>query len=189
MKTFRRHPVSVNTGSMADIAFLLLIFFLVSTTISAEKGILRQLPPYCEDPTTCEIDIKNRNLLEISLNHKDEILVSNSSVKINDVPKIVKSFIDNNGLSQCDYCQGQELPEYSEHPQKAIISLNFDSLTSYKAYVEVQDQIAKAFKDLRQSYAIDRFNKSLGQLDKAEMQVIKKNYPVRVYEVNSNTSQ
>jgi biopolymer transport protein ExbD len=189
MKTFRRQPVSVNTGSMADIAFLLLIFFLVSTTISAEKGILRQLPPYCEDPKTCELDIKDRNLLEISLNYKDEILISNSSVKLNDVPKIVKSFIDNNGLSQCDYCQGKQLPEYSEHPKKAVIFLNFDSLTSYKAYIEVQDQIAKAYNTIRQAYAINRFNKSLGQLDKAEMQVITQNYPIRVYEVNANTSQ
>ena len=66
MKSFRRHSATVNAGSMADIAFLLLIFFLITTTISADKGFLRQLSSDCPNIEDCIIDINERNLLRIS---------------------------------------------------------------------------------------------------------------------------
>ncbi|WP_370104638.1 ExbD/TolR family protein, partial [Winogradskyella sp.] len=85
MKSFRRHSATVNAGSMADIAFLLLIFFLVTTTISADKGILRQLPSDCPNIEECIKDINERNLLRIELNHKQEIFIEGDVVTLNEV--------------------------------------------------------------------------------------------------------
>ena len=90
MKSFRRHSATVNAGSMADIAFLLLIFFLVTTTISADKGILRQLPRICETGD-CTKDISERNLLRIALNDKQEIMVNEEIVNLEAIEDLVES--------------------------------------------------------------------------------------------------
>ena len=182
MKTFRRHAASVNAGSMADIAFLLLIFFLVTTTISADKGILRQLPPLCETGN-CEADILERNLLRIAMNEKQEIMIEDEIINIDDVGGLVKSFIDNNGLESCDYCEGEQLKGASDHPKNAVISLSHNALTSYELFINVQDEITKVYYDLRERYAKQVFNKTPEELTKDELDLVKKAYPFIVSEV------
>ena len=183
MKSFRRRPATVNAGSMADIAFLLLIFFLVTTTISADKGILRQLPGECPPNMDCTKDIPERNLLHINLNSDQEIMIDEKLVELEDVQKLVKAFVDNNGKSYCDYCEGQKLETSSEHPSKAVISLSHDALTSYALFVEVQDEITKAYYDLRQRYIKLRFNKEPYEITDEEFKIVKKAYPFIVSEV------
>ena len=92
MKSFRRYTATVNAGSMADIAFLLLIFFLVTTTISADKGILRQLPRECPPNTNCIKDINERNVLRIALNDQQNIMNNEDIVEIEDIQQRVKVF-------------------------------------------------------------------------------------------------
>ncbi|WP_299113335.1 biopolymer transporter ExbD [uncultured Winogradskyella sp.] len=182
MKSIRKHSATVNAGSMADIAFLLLIFFLVTTTISADKGILRQLPDDC--PTNdCSKGTNERNLLRINLNSNDEIFVKNEIVKLEDIQQIVKAFVDNNGLSNCDYCNGEKLSKSSDHPSKAVISLSHNALTKYHVFISVQDEITKAFYDLRARYIKETFNKSPEQITDAELKIVKKAYPFIVSEV------
>lgn len=135
MKSFRRHPATVNAGSMADIAFLLLIFFLVTTTISADKGILRQLPSDCPNIEDCIKDINERNILRINLNSNQEIFIEDKVVKLEDVEQIVKAFVDNNGALDCDYCYGEKLTTSSDHPKEAVISLSHDALTKYYLFL------------------------------------------------------
>lgn len=183
MKSFRRHSATVNAGSMADIAFLLLIFFLVTTTISADKGILRQLPSDCPDISTCIIDLHERNLLSISLNQNQEILIEDKIVQIEEVKDIVKAFVDNNGASQCNYCHGNKLAESSDHPNKAVISLSHDALTKYSLFINVQDEITKAFYDLRSEYIRTYFNKTPEQITDEELKDVRKAYPFIVSEV------
>lgn len=182
MKSFRRHSATVNAGSMADIAFLLLIFFLVTTTISADKGILRQLPAICETED-CTIDIPERNLLAISMNEKQQIMIENDIVKLSEVKTRVEAFIDNNGIKKCDYCEGEQSLESSDHPKDAVISLSHDALTKYDAFVSVQDEITKAYYNLRTRYAKQAFNKTPDQLTKAELKAVKKAYPFIVSEI------
>jgi biopolymer transport protein ExbD len=183
MKSFRQHPARVNTGSMADIAFLLLIFFLVSTTISAEKGILRKLPAYCEDPASCETDIKKRNLLEITLNQNNEILIYNKKAQLKDITNIVVAFVDNNGLGQCHYCSGKRSKDYSEHPLKAAILLRYDAKSRYDQFVVVQDKISLAYEQLRENYAKTYFNKSMEELDRTRLNLVKAKFPINLSEV------
>lgn len=183
MKSFRRHSATVNAGSMADIAFLLLIFFLVTTTISADKGLLRQLPSDCPDIKECIKDINERNLLRISLNHKQEIFIENKLVKLEEVKDIVRAFVDNNGASECDYCSGNNLPTASDHPREGVISLSHDALTKYELFISVQEEITKAYYDLRARYIEMKFNKTPSQITDEELITVKKAYPFIVSEV------
>lgn len=182
MKSFRRHSASVNAGSMADIAFLLLIFFLVTTTISADKGILRQLPAICETPD-CTVDIPERNLMRISMNENQQIMLDENIVKLEEIKSLVETFIDNNGINKCDYCDGRQFSESSDHPKEAVISLSHDAFTKYHIFVSVQDEITKAYYDLRTRYAKQVFNKTPDQLTKDELERVKKAYPFKVSEI------
>lgn len=183
MRSFRRHSATVNAGSMADIAFLLLIFFLVTTTISADKGILRQLPSECPNINDCIKDVNERNILRINLNHKQEIFIEDDIVKIDDVAQIVKAFIDNNGANSCDYCYGDGLTDASDHPREAVISLSHDALSKYQLFISVQDEITKAFYDLRARYILETFNKLPNEITDEEFKAVKKAYPFIVSEV------
>ncbi|SDH65304.1 ExbD/TolR family protein [Winogradskyella thalassocola] len=182
MKSFRRHSVSVNAGSMADIAFLLLIFFLVTTTISADKGILRKLPPIC-DTADCTADIPDRNLLQIAMNDKQHIMIEENIVNLDEVKDIVEAFIDNNGSNNCDFCEGTQSIESSDHPKNAVISLSHDALTKYNLFISVQDEITKAYYDLRTRYAKQMYNKTPDQLTKVELIAVQKAYPFIVSEI------
>lgn len=182
MKSFRRHSATVNAGSMADIAFLLLIFFLVTTTISADKGILRQLPSLCEI-ADCTADIPKRNLLNISMNAKQQIMIEDNNVELTEVKTKVEAFIDNNGINKCDYCEGKKNSESSDHPKNAVISLSHDALTKYDLFVSVQDEITKAYYYLRTRYAKQMFNKTPDQLTKDEIEAVKNAYPFIVSEI------
>lgn len=183
MKSFRRHSVSVNAGSMADIAFLLLIFFLVTTTISADKGILRKLPSPCPPNTECTETILERNVFRIFLNENQQIMAEDKIVTIEDIKPLIIKFVDNNGALDCDYCEGDQIAESSDHPTKAVISLSHDALTKYDVFIGVQDEITKAFYELRERYAKIVYNKTPDQLTKEELKIVKKAYPFLVSEV------
>ncbi|HLT49961.1 ExbD/TolR family protein [Aequorivita nionensis] len=149
----RRATPEVNAGSMADIAFLLLIFFLVTTTIEKDKGIARQLPPK-EPPTDEQVKIKEKNLFIVNVNRSDQLLVEEKLMELKDLRQAAIAFLDNGGASAgtaeyCDYCKGKRNPESSDNPDKAVISVQNDRLTSYKMYIAVQNELVAAYNFLR----------------------------------------
>jgi biopolymer transport protein ExbD len=189
MKSFRRHVATVNAGSMADIAFLLLIFFLVTTTISADKGILRKLPGECPSNEECTKNRHERNILRISLNRNQEVMIENDVAQISDIRNRVKAFADNNGASHCSYCKGIKSPQLSDHPKDAVISLGYNTRTKYELFITVQDEITKAYYDLRAAYAKKTYNKAPEELTHYELESLKKAYPLVLLEFidkNSN---
>ena len=146
----RRSSPEVNAGSMADIAFLLLIFFLVTTTIETDSGINRKLPPMeeLEDPPI----IKQKNIFTVVVNKYNQLLVEEELSEIENLRSLAVKFLDNgggNGDDACDYCQGNADPRSSDNPQKAIISLQNDRETSYKVYISVQNELVAAYNELR----------------------------------------
>ncbi len=180
----RRSAPTVNAGSMADIAFLLLIFFLVTTTISADKGILRQLPADC--PTNdCTADIAERNILKILINRENNIMVDDEAVGLNDIKNMVMAFIDNNGKGNCDYCNGNMVATLSDHPSKAIISLKTDPKASYQTFIAIQDEISKAYLELRLEYSKNVFNKPSENLSKTEILELREAYPFKLSEAET----
>ena len=184
MKT-RRYSPSVNAGSMADIAFLLLIFFLVATTISADKGILRKLPSECPSGENCSKPLLDRNVLRILINKDNAIMVNEAIVQLSEVKQLAKDFLDNNGDGACDYCNGKKNTTSSQSPQKAIISLQTDPLASYEMFINVQDELTLAYYDLRLYYAKSKFNKLPEALSKAELIEVKEAYPFLLSEAKT----
>lgn len=162
----KRSAPEVNAGSMADIAFLLLIFFLVTTTIETDSGISRRLPPIDEimDPP----EIRKKNIFIVLVNKDDQLLVNDEPAELKDLRGRAMEFLDNGGgvgEEACNYCQGDKDPTSSDNPEKAIISLQNDRLTSYKMYIAVQNELVAAYNDLR-----DREAKRLYGLDYRAME-------------------
>ena len=110
-------------------------------------------------------------------------MIEDNIVKIEDVENIVKAFADNNGIKKCDYCEGEQSSESSDHPKDAVISLSHDALTKYNLFIKVQDEITKAYYDLRERYTKQVYNKTPEQLTKEELEVVKKAYPFIVSEI------
>ncbi|MCK8480629.1 ExbD/TolR family protein [Psychroserpens algicola] len=177
MKTSRRQSVQVNAGSMADIAFLLLIFFLVTAMIPNDKGINRKLPAPCPPNINCGGEIHHKNTLEVKVNSKDELLVENNRISINDLKDIAKDFLDNNGDGSCGYCNGLKSKTSSDNPKAAVISLTNDKQTSYDFYIKVQDELTKAYYELRNQYSETVLKKPSNELSKEELQNVRAAYP------------
>lgn len=149
----------INAGSMADIAFLLLIFFLVTTTIASDKGILNILPPK-QDPNVPPPDIKvnERNIFAILINANNDLLVEGEYRRTPEgLDKDIKEFILNfgapdeeavalyNSLPASLQSQAMRRPDSSDHPGEAVVSIKTDRGTSYELYLEVFDAAKKAY--------------------------------------------
>ena len=150
----RRGAPEVNAGSMADIAFLLLIFFLATTTIEKDKGIARQLPPKQEEDAPEPPKLKQKNIFVVLVNKDDQLLVEEKPMDLGDPRQAAIDFIDNGGApagspEYCSHCKGRKDPASSDNPDKAVISVQNDRLTSYKMYIAVQNELVAAYNFLR----------------------------------------
>ncbi len=184
----RRDTPEINAGSMADIAFLLLIFFLVTTTMDIDTGISRKLPE--KQPEDVEPPIlKMKNVFEVNINRRNEILVEGDQyMQIDELREAAIKFIDNGGgtaealakedLQVCSWCEGDKDPESSDHPKKAIISLQSDRGTSYATYIAVQNELVGAYTDLRNRYSNKKYGRDFDDLTNDQQKEIKINiYP------------
>ncbi|GAA4800456.1 biopolymer transporter ExbD [Litoribaculum gwangyangense] len=192
----KRAAPEVNAGSMADIAFLLLIFFLVTTTIETDSGINRKLPPIEESEE--DVIIKQKNIFTVLVNGKDQLLVEDELMELKNLRKAAVEFLDNGGDGTCDYCKGKKDPSSSDNPDKAIISLKNDRETTYKTYIAVQNELVAAYNQLRDSRAQSLYGKSFAEMEanyndvnwpgnktklKEQIEQIKIEYPQKLSEV------
>ena len=184
MKRLRFTP-EVNAGSMADIAFLLLIFFLITAAIPKNKGINRKLSPKCPPNTICDKDIPKRNLLQIAINSNNEVMVNSTIVKIEDLKDLTKNFLDNNADGSCTYSNGVKLETSSDNPKEAVISLQSDRNTKYDTYIQVQDELAKAYYELRTNYIKTILKKSSDDITKEELKQVREAYPLILSEAET----
>jgi len=194
----RRENSEINAGSMADIAFLLLIFFLVTTTMDVDSGIARKLPEKTPPDQKTDIVVKEKNVLDIVVNRNNQLLVENEFVKVTDIKRLAMDFIDNGGGvsapkgdipgEPCDYCNGAKDPASSDHPSKAIISLQSDRGTTYGMYISIQNEIEGAYNELRNKLALKKYKRSYKDLlgdykdngsakIKAKIDFLKDSYP------------
>ena len=204
----KRAAPEVNAGSMADIAFLLLIFFLVTITIETDSGLNRKLPPM-EDQVDPPI-IRQKNIFTVLVSKNDQLLVEEELADIKDLRALAVEFLDNGagvGDEACDYCQGKRDETSSDNPHtKAIISLKSDRETSYKVYIAVQNELVAAYNELR-NREFSRLNPNLGlnyveaqkkyddprtsENDREELKpkldVVKQMYPQKLSEAESSS--
>ena len=158
---------------MADIAFLLLIFFLVTTTMDVDSGIARKLPPMPdEEMQEDDSQINAKNIYVVLINTNNQLLVEGELMDISQLREGAKRFINNNGID----------PNLSENPEKAIISLQNDRGTEYKTYIQVQNELAAAYNELRNDAALNKFGKRYIDLNKTDKKEIRKMYPQKISE-------
>jgi biopolymer transport protein ExbD len=194
----RRENSEINAGSMADIAFLLLIFFLVTTTMDVDSGISRKLPEKAPQDNQ-DVIVKQKNVFDIVVNRNNQILIEGTDyVKVTDIKRLAMQFIDNGGGvgnsvdgkpgEPCDYCNGAKDPASSDHPSKAIISLQSDRGTTYGMYVTIQNEIEAAYNQLRNDLSNKLYGRSYDLLQsdynddpteslKAKIDNLKDKYP------------
>ena len=176
MARSRRGLPEINAGSMADIAFLLLIFFLVTTTMDQDTGIARKLPPMPEEEMQeDDSQIHARNIYVVLINTHNQLLVEGELMDISQLKDGAKSFINNNGMD----------PNSSDSPEKAIVSLQNDRGTEYMTYIRVQNELAAAYTDLRNNASLNKFGESFINLNKTQQKEIKKMYPQKISEAET----
>lgn len=164
-KKKRRLSSEVNAGSMADIAFLLLIFFLVTTQIDFDKGILVKLPAWEEKPPTTEIP--PRNVFSIKVNRKNKLLVEGELGNVAAIRNQVKEFVLN----------PQKKANLSSAPNKAVVSLQNDRGTSYSTYLNVYNEVKAAYNELWNEESNRRYGELFADLPKAAQKEIRRKIP------------
>jgi len=166
-----REDPEVGGAGMADIAFLLLIFFLLVTTIDVDTGIGLQLPPAPEENQEPP-PIKERNMLKILVNSQGLVLIDEERTPVSQVKRKVKEFITNRG----------EDPSLSDSPDKAIVSIKTDRATPYNVYIDMLDEVMGAYNELRNQAAQAQYGKTYEQLgeDTPEQQNISDIYPKKI---------
>jgi biopolymer transport protein ExbD len=173
MASSRRGLPEINAGSMADIAFLLLIFFLVTTTMDQDTGIARKLPPMPEEEMQeDDSQIHARNIYTVLINSHNQLLVEGELMDVSQLKDGATKFINNNGID----------PNSSDNPEKAIISLQNDRGTEYMTYIRVQNELAAAYTALRNNAALNTFGERYADLNKTQQKEIKKMYPQKISE-------
>ncbi|MDQ3191982.1 MAG: biopolymer transporter ExbD [Bacteroidota bacterium] len=183
----RRQLTEINAGSMADIAFLLLIFFLVTTTMDVDSGLQRMLPPPPEEVED-QPEIKKRNVFVVLVNSNDQLFVKGEPGDIKSLRRDAKEFIDNPGRKEnLPEKEFKEVPFFGNYAvSKQVISLQNDRGTSYEIYIQVQNELAAAYNELRNELAMSQFGKSYDDLvllkDEERVSAIRMIYPQRISE-------
>lgn len=161
----------INAGSMADIAFLLLIFFLVTTTIVEDKGVLVRLPPWSEEPPDV-LKFKTRNVYSILVNANNDLLVRGEPKEIISLKDDIKEFIIN----------PERREDLAESSSDAIVSLKNDRGTKYATYLEVYNEVKAAYTELRDEESQRQFGKDFEFLNKTQRQKVIEVIPMKLSE-------
>ncbi|MBR7068753.1 MAG: biopolymer transporter ExbD [Bacteroidales bacterium] len=180
-----RKTPEINGSSLADIAFLLLIFFLVTTTMNVDTGLNRMLPPMPEQNTKQEdIEVKKRNMLAVKINKSDRLLVAGEPMEVYMLKDKAKEFIMNPN-------EDEHLPELKEvdipligrrKVSEGVISLQNDNGTTYRMYMLVQNELVAAYNELREDLAKTAFGKLYSKLTPEEQEAVDKAIPQRISE-------
>ena len=194
----KREVQEINAGSMADIAFLLLIFFLVATTMDIDTGISRLLPPMPEDEEQeDDQEIRERNVFVVLINKDDQLFVEREVIEVSELKEMTKEFFvnpdDDPDLSEkrpatIDFFGDIEV-------SKGVISLRNDIGTSYGKYITVQNELASAVNELRDEVCMQEFGMKYEDLDplnpneKSIIDAIKKVYPMAISEAEPRVTK
>ena len=183
----KRKTPGVNASSSADIAFMLLLFFLMTSSMDTDKGLPRRLPPPVpkDQKSDADVDIKRRNLLVVLINSSNQILCGDEFIDIKQLKDKVKEFVLNPG-------NDEHMPEKVEIDvpyfgkqmvtKNHVISLQNDRGTEYQAYIDVQNEIAAAYNELRNDISREKFGKPFAELSPDQQQSVQYIYPQKISE-------
>ena len=183
-----RKTPEVNSSSTADMAFLLLCFFMMTTTMDQDKGLSRRLPPMPDPNHKLEDQkVNKRNIVVVKINSQDRLLVGSKPMHVSDLRAEVKRFIKNPANDETLPEKRDTTIEYMNKPydfqiSKGVISLQNDRGTSYQAYLEVQNELVGAFNELREDLAFEKFGKKFSDLDETQQEIINEVIPQMISE-------
>lgn len=182
----KREVPELNSSSTADIAFLLLVFFLMTTSMAVNKGLARRLPPPVPaELKTEDLKVKERNVFVVLINSEDQLLVRGEYTELANLKDKAKEFIKNAGD---DPDMPEKEPVEVEYfgtvmvTKNHVISLQNDRGTSYSAYINVQNELVAAYNELRNELAKAKFAKAYDDLDAEQQKAIQKIYPQKISE-------
>ena len=180
-----RKVPDIPSASLADIAFMLLIFFLVTTTMDVDSGLERKLPQWV-DPEQLEEDqqIKERNVFVVLVNRNNELLVEGEYAEVDNLRDRAKEFMANPyDEEDLPEKEPKQIPYFGEvMVTKGVISLRNDLDTKYGTYIAVQNELVAAINELREELARDEFGKSYDDLDSEQQEAVREVYPSRISE-------
>lgn len=184
MSRKKKKVPEINASSMADISFLLLIFFLVTTTMDTDSGITRRLPPPIENPDM-DVKVKERNILNVLINKYDKLMVNGKLADVSALKDITKDFItpkpNDEKAPEVETKEIELIGSFMTN--KGVVSLKNDRGTSYMMYIAVQNELAKAFNELREEVAMRYFQQHYADItDKDKLDAVNKAVPVRISE-------
>ncbi|MBO7197619.1 MAG: biopolymer transporter ExbD [Tidjanibacter sp.] len=173
----------INASSMADVAFLLLIFFLVATTMDIDSGLNRVLPPWSEQQTDAP-DIRERNLMLVHVNKYDQIAVQGELLTISQLKDRAKEWVLNTANDPNLPEKKKETIDFiGEYPvSQGVISLQNDRGTSYEMYIKVQNELTRAFNEIRDELSKAHFGRNYAELDKEQQDAIADAVPMKISE-------
>lgn len=180
----KRKLQEINAGSMADIAFLLLIFFLVTTTMDVDSGIARKLPAMEDAPPDETPIVRERNVFIVLINRNNDLLVEGQPMHISQLKDKTKEFVtnpsDDKTLSEGEDEEFDFIGWYRK--SKGVVSLQNDRGTHYDIYIQVQNELTKAYNELRDELAMQKFGRKFDDCSEEYQDVIRKVYPLAISE-------
>ncbi len=182
----KRSVPELNSSSTADISFILLIFFLTTTSMDTDRGLARRLPPPPEDKDLdAETEVKERNVLQVRINAMDELMIGGDYAEVSEIRERAKEFIENpNNEANLPDKVAKEIDLFGTVyiTEKHVISLQSDRGTSYSKYFEVQNELVAAYNELRDELARRKFGKPFAQCNEDENLAIRTYYPMKISE-------
>ena len=175
----------INGSSMADIAFIALIFFLMVTTMDKEEGIARQLPPIPpEDQKVENQEVNRRNIIQVKINSNDRLLAGGVPMDVSQLKDKIKEFMTNpNDDPNLPEKEVKEVKGIGPVPvSKGVISLQNDRGTTYQAYITVQNELIKAINELRDDFSMKTFGKKYSKLSEDQQEMVRKAIPQKISE-------
>lgn len=188
----KRTMPGVNSSSTADMAFILLIFFLTATSMNTDKGLARQLPPPVPDELkNQESDIKMRNVLRILINSQNKISCQGEYIDVKLLKNKAKEFIvnKNNSSDMPQKVLLKDVPFLGDimATKNHVVSLQSDRGTEYKVYIDVQNEIVAAYNEIRDEFSLEHFNKKYVELDDDHQKSVRAVFPQKISEAEPRT--
>ena len=183
----KRKTPGINGSSSADIAFMLLIFFLITTSMDTDQGLARRLPPPVpkDQKNDADVDIKKRNLLVVLVSSGNQIMCGGELTDIKQLKDKVKEFVENpyNDANKPEKVE-VDVPYFGKKmvSKNHVISLQSDRGTSYQAYIDVQNELAAAYNELRVDVSKEKFGKAFMDLDEEQQKAVQQIYPQKISE-------
>ena len=180
-----RKTPGLNTQSTADIAFLLLCYFLMTSTMDQQSGLQRRLPPMPDkNQKTEDTKINKRNIMIVKINSSDRLYAGDQIMDVSQLKDKIKEFITNpNNDPNLPERENKNIEGFGEYPvSKGVISLQNDRGTSYRAYIAVQNELVKAINEVRDDFSKQNFGKAYAFLDEEQQKIVREAIPQNISE-------